>query len=94
MLGVLANGIAHDFNNLLGSALSYSELAEAKLAAGSNAGKELQQIRCLAMRGSEIVRQLMIFAGTETGRAEFEDLSFVVSEMVELLKSRCQSTLC
>ena len=57
---MLAGGIAHDFNNLLGGALAYSELAEAKVAEGGPPREELQQIRAVAIRGSEIVRQLMI----------------------------------
>jgi PAS domain S-box-containing protein len=85
-LGVLANGIAHDFNNLLGSALTHSELAQAKLAENTTPEKELRQIQRLAVRGAEIVRQLMMFAGSETDSVEFEDISAIVSEMAELLK--------
>ena len=71
-LGALAGGIAHDFNNLLGGTLAYSELAQVKLAEGTSPDDELRQIRALAIRGSEIVRQLMIFAGNERGALEIE----------------------
>ena len=84
-LGVLAGGIAHDFNNLLGGALAYSELAQAKIDDGESPDNELLQIRKVAIRGSEIVRQLMIFAGSERGTLELVDISSLVSEMLELL---------
>ena len=85
-LGVLAGGIAHDFNNLLGGTLSYSELAQLKLDEGSSPEEELRQIREVAIRGCEIVRQLMIFAGKERGTPEPLDVSSLVSEMLDLLK--------
>jgi nitrogen-specific signal transduction histidine kinase/CheY-like chemotaxis protein len=85
-LGVLAGGIAHDFNNLLGGTLAYSELAQLKLADGTLPDDELRQISSVAIRGSEIVRQLMIFAGKEPGTLEPVDISLLVSEMLELLK--------
>jgi PAS domain S-box-containing protein len=85
-LGILAGGIAHDFNNLLGGTLAYSELAQAKLAEGGAPYDELRQINAVAIRGSEIVRQLMIFAGNERGTLEPVDVSSLVSEMLELLK--------
>jgi PAS domain S-box-containing protein len=85
-LGVLAGGIAHDFNNLLGGALAYVELAEAQVAEGVLPKEELQQIRVVTIRGSEIVRQLMIFAGKESATLEQVDVSSVVDEMLDLLK--------
>ncbi len=85
-LGVMAGGIAHDFNNLLGGVLAYSELAQGKLRRGGCADDELQHIRSVAIRGAEIVRQLMIYAGHERGVLEPVDVSAVVGEMLELLK--------
>jgi PAS domain S-box-containing protein len=85
-LGVLAGGIAHDFNNLLGAILAFSDLAQAKLAEGSFPEDELREISAIALRGAEIVRQLMIFAGKETGTPETVDVSSLVTDMTELLK--------
>jgi len=86
-LGTLASGIAHDFNNLLGAVLAQAELAAAGLAAGSNPYQELESIREVAIRGSDIVRQLMIYAGKESDVLEFIDMSKTVEEMCGLLKS-------
>jgi two-component system cell cycle sensor histidine kinase/response regulator CckA len=85
-LGVLAGGIAHDFNNLLGGTLANSELAQLRVAEGASPDDELRRICALAIRGSEIVRELMIFAGMETGTLESLEVSLLVSEMLELLK--------
>jgi PAS domain S-box-containing protein len=85
-LGTLASGIAHDFNNLLGAVLAQTELAMAELGPGSDANEELDSIRDLAIRGSEIVRQLMIYAGKESDVPETADASKTVKGLLGLLK--------
>jgi PAS domain S-box-containing protein len=85
-LGVLAGGIAHDFNNLLGSILAETDVALADLAAGSSPAEEIYKIKAVAIRASEIVRQLMIYAGQERAQLEPVDISRLVEEMLELLK--------
>jgi two-component system cell cycle sensor histidine kinase/response regulator CckA len=86
-LGVLAGGIAHDFNNLLGGILAEAELVEAGLAADLSPGEEIARIKAVAIRGAEIVRELMIYAGQDqASRFEPVDLSHLVDEMLELLK--------
>jgi PAS domain S-box-containing protein len=85
-VGTLAGGIAHDFNNLLGAVQAQAELASTELDAGSSCQEELKAIREVAVRGSEIVRQLMIYAGTESRDVGLFDLSKVVDEMLALLR--------
>jgi PAS domain S-box-containing protein len=85
-VGTLAGGIAHDFNNLLGAVQAQAELAAEELDAGSSCRDELTAIRELTMRGSEIVRQLMIYAGKESAVVGLVDLSTIVDEMLSLLK--------
>jgi two-component system cell cycle sensor histidine kinase/response regulator CckA len=85
-IGTLASGIAHDFNNLLAGVAAYAELAQAECNAGSLPEEELKAIHDLAMHGSEIVRQLMIFAGKESVVVGPLDISRTVREMLELLK--------
>jgi signal transduction histidine kinase/CheY-like chemotaxis protein len=85
-VGVLAGGIAHDFNNLLGGVLAQAELGLAESAAGSYPEEELAAIRDVAIRGSEIVRQLMIYAGKEREVLGLVDVSRIVVEMLELLR--------
>jgi two-component system cell cycle sensor histidine kinase/response regulator CckA len=85
-LGVLAGGIAHDFNNLLGSILSEAELALSDTTPNVSPERELRNIRALAVRGSEIARELLTFAGNERENIEPVNLSALVGEMLELLR--------
>ena len=85
-LGVLAGGIAHDFNNLLGGILSQTESIEDGLPEGSPQIEELHQIQEAALRGSEIVRELMIYSGQDKADLEPVDVALLAEEMLELLK--------
>jgi CheY-like chemotaxis protein len=49
-------------------------------------GEEIQTIKTISMRASEIVGQLMIYAGHEKSDFEPVDLSRVVAEMLALLR--------
>jgi two-component system cell cycle sensor histidine kinase/response regulator CckA len=85
-VGVLARGIAHDFNNLLGGILAITECALAERGEASPPEEELLTIRTAAIRGGEIVRQLMTYGGEESSAFEPIDLSLLVEEMLQLLK--------
>jgi PAS domain S-box-containing protein len=85
-VGQLARGIAHDFNNLLGGILATTELALADRAEGSFPEEELLTMRTAAIRGGEIVRQLMTYGGKESSAFEPIDLSLLVHEILQLLK--------
>jgi signal transduction histidine kinase/CheY-like chemotaxis protein len=85
-MGLLASGIAHDFNNLLGGILACAELATAQRDTGEPFEDELRRIETTAIRGAELVRQLMIYAGDEGPDFEPVDVKAVVDEMLQLLK--------
>ena len=85
-LGTLANGIAHDFNNVLGGVVAQAELGLEELHSGARPEEELNSIREVALRGAEIVRELMIYAGTESHDMATLDLSKTVDEILGLLK--------
>jgi two-component system, cell cycle sensor histidine kinase and response regulator CckA len=85
-LGMLAGGIAHDFNNLLGGIVAESELLLAEVAGNSSARQGVERIRAVAVRASEIVRQLLVYAGQETRASEQFYLDALVREMQQLLK--------
>ena len=85
-VGTLASGIAHDFNNLLGGVLAQADLALAEYASGASPTAPLKTIQDLAIRGSEIVQQLMIYAGNESEVLELVDISWVVEGMLGLFK--------
>jgi PAS domain S-box-containing protein len=85
-VGTLAGGVAHDFNNLLGAVLAQADVALTELAAGASPAEQLNHIRAVAIRGAGIVRQLMIYAGQETAVSEPIDISWLIDDMMELLK--------
>ena len=86
-LGTLAGGIAHDFNNLLGGIHANAELALAEIEEKASPRDALRSIRTAAIRGAEVVRQLMTYSGQESAVAERADVSLLVADMVELLKA-------
>jgi two-component system, cell cycle sensor histidine kinase and response regulator CckA len=69
----------------LGSVLVQAEVALRGLAAGSSPEEELKTIRDVALRGSEIVRELMIYAGKDSAMVELVNVSKIVKEILELL---------
>ena len=83
----LTRGIAHDFNNMVGAILAQAELAETDLPEGSTTKEELRQIKVVAIRASEVVRELMIYSGQEQAELAPVDLSGLVEEMSQLLKA-------
>jgi two-component system cell cycle sensor histidine kinase/response regulator CckA len=85
-LATLTRGIAHDFNNMMGGILAEAELAEAEVADGLFPGEEIQQIKAVAIRASEVVRELMIYSGQERATLETVDLSALIEEMLALVK--------
>jgi PAS domain S-box-containing protein len=85
-LGALVGGIAHDFNTVLGGILAEAELLETDIAGHPLACEELRRIKAAAINGSEIVRDLMIYAGEDKPESEEPvDLSGLVEDMLRLL---------
>jgi two-component system, cell cycle sensor histidine kinase and response regulator CckA len=84
-IGHIAAGVAHDFNNLLATIVAYAELA---LADGPLRGDSVtvERIHAVAIRASEIVRELMIYAGRDEREITGVDLSVLVEEMLDLLR--------
>ena len=85
-LGTMTAGIAHDFNNLLGSILALAEIAESELEEGASATEEIRRIELVAIRASEIVRELMIYSGQDKASLAPVDVSQLVEDMIELLR--------
>ena len=91
-VGRLASGIAHDFNNLLGGILASAELVLAEREQGSLSEEELLRIRTAAIRGGEIVRQLMIYGGEESPAFEPVDVSSSSRRCCSSSRSRSRNT--
>ncbi len=86
-LGVIAGGIAHDFNNLLAGILGNADLALADEELPDELRDMIEQIAAAGGRASELVAQLMAYAGKATFERETTDLSDLVREMTSLLRT-------
>ena len=80
-MGLLAGGIAHDFNNLLSAIIGNIEVAQlSPLDEDTKAG--LADARDAARRASELVRDLLVFAGEHRPSALQLNMSDLAHEMV------------
>src|SRR5204862_8303050 len=77
-LSVLAGGIAHDFNNLLTGILGNAGLARMSCPDGSPLVATLEQIEAIAVRGSELCKQMLAYAGKTRFVVQPTDLNAVV----------------
>jgi PAS domain S-box-containing protein len=84
-LGVLAGGIAHDFNNLLAGMLANSSSVLAELAPESPYRPALRDVETLGLRASELIQQMLAYAGGTPLVTQIVDLSTLVAEMNVLL---------
>ena len=86
-LGILAGGIAHDFNNLVMAIMGHVELANESLEPASPARENLHDIETVAVRASELCRQLLSYSGRDRFVVEPVDLDRLVAEMSRLLET-------
>jgi len=70
-VGTLASGVAHDFNNLLAAILLHARLLQRQPEA---AAESVAAIRDLAEQGTEVVRELLLFARRESSPPSTLDL--------------------
>ncbi len=85
-VGRLAGGIAHDFNNLLTTVLANSDFALTRLRPGDAAHDEVTDIRSAAMRGAELIRQLLAFSRKSVIAPVRLQPDLVLREMERLLQ--------
>lgn len=86
-LGVLAGGIAHDFNNILVGILGNVDLAMERLDRRGPANRHLVRVKESADRAAELVQQLLAYAGRGQVPSDTVDVSRLVLETRELLRS-------
>lgn len=82
-IGTLAAGIAHDFNNILGGILGNVVLARDT----RDAQRSLEEIQKAALRGRELVRQILAFSRGQTKDAVDVELGPLVEEAASLLRA-------
>jgi len=86
MLGVLAGGIAHDFNNLLVPLLGETDLVKSDLEDRPELQERLEIVEGAGQRAADLVRQLMVYSGTEEGSFTTLDLAETTRQLLELIE--------
>lgn len=93
-LGVLAGGIAHDFNNVLTGVLGHVAYLKHKVEPYGDALESLSAIEDGALRGSELVKQILAFSRLDAAESPRPvDVSATCRGVVTLLKSAIPSRI-
>lgn len=86
-IGTLAGGIAHDFNNILTPILGYTDMAREELPPESNLRFDIEQINNAALRGKDLVQQILTFSREVDFEKKPVQLQSIVAEALNLLKA-------
>jgi len=86
-IGTLAGGIAHDFNNILTPILGYTDMAREELPEESNLRFDIEQINNAALRGKDLVQQILTFSREVDFEKKPIQLQPIIAEALNLLKA-------
>ncbi len=92
-VGTLTGGIAHDFNNILGAIVINSEMGLLDLPGASDLRNNLELILKSAMRGRDLVRQMLLFSRKSEKKQEIISLIPLIKETFKLLRSSLPTTI-
>jgi len=87
VIGRFASGIAHDFNNLLGGIMAYGEMLFEEAPEDAPRKRYAQNVLTAAMRGRELVVQILGYSRSQRAKHEPTDLCRAVAETLELLRT-------
>ena len=92
-IGTLAGGIAHDFNNILAAIFGFTEMAIDDVADRPPVEENLKKVLKSAMRGRDLVKQILAFSRKTNYERTAISLSPLVKETVELLRASIPVTI-
>ncbi len=92
-VGTLSGGIAHDFNNLLAVIIGNIELALDEIPQESTASRNLKRVFTAAIRGRDLVKQILAFSRKSAQHAKPISLTPLVKETAKLLRSTISTTI-
>lgn len=87
--GRLVGGMAHDFNNLLMALMGQAELLKSDLPPDSSLMQDTDRLLEIGRRGSEMVRQLLVFSRRDTVEGD----SVCMQECVQRVHSMVRSLI-
>ena len=85
-LGTMAGGFVHDFNNLLAALLGYITLLKNKIAT-QPAGTYVIELERIALRGADMVKNMLVFSRNKPPTNRQVPLADVVEEVRRLVQS-------
>lgn len=85
-IGTFAGGISHDFNNLLTGMLGYCDLLLVQMSADDPIRTDVAEIRALAVRGTELSRQILSVSRRQMVQATVLDPNDVVRGLDRLIR--------
>ena len=85
-VGRFAGGIAHDFNSVLAGVFGYGEMLIRNIPASSPLMRYAQNVLTAAIRGRELVDQILTYSRSQGGKREPVDVANVVADALELLR--------
>jgi PAS domain S-box-containing protein len=86
-VGLLAGGVAHDFNNLLTGILGNATLAMETIPPGNPSRIMVESVVRATERAADLTRQLLAYAGKGRFIVEPVDISRLVREISELMRT-------
>ena len=92
-IGTLAGGIAHDFNNILTPILGYTEMALEEMSEDSTLRYDIEQINSAAVRGKDLVQQILTFSRQVDFDKKPLKLDEVVTEVLKLIRASFPSNI-
>lgn len=92
-IGHLAGGIAHDFNNLLQTVMGYSELLMVERKSRKQEVENLQKIYDAGKRGSDLVKNLLMFSRKVQPEFRQIDLNQEIVLVLKLLSHTIPKTI-
>jgi len=85
-IGRLAIGIAHNFNNILMSILGSVEVATQKIEMGHSIIESLNDIRRASDKGSELIKELLIFGRKQPVTPREIDLNSIIRGIERIIR--------
>lgn len=92
-VGQLAAGIAHDFNNILCAIIGYSDMALDLVSNDCTLGKYMRNILNAGDRAKHLTSQILTFSRQGPEQKRSVNLSPIINEVLELLRSTLPSTV-
>ncbi|MCK5682773.1 PAS domain S-box protein, partial [bacterium] len=92
-IGNLASGIAHDFNNILFPIMGNTEMLLEDVPDDSPFRNKLNEIFTSALRGADLVKQILTFSRQEQGVLKLIKMQPVINEAVKMIRSTIPTTI-